>query len=151
MRRLKGESILITVIAAILCWGCSTKKSIDQPKLTQEIISVEQQFNDYAAQHGVKEAFLEFAADSAALNRGGKIIKGKKAISTYFDNQPFSKVSLSWKPAFVNVSKDGSMAYTYGPFTFSAKDSLNNPVEAQGIFHTVWERQQDGSWKYVYD
>jgi ketosteroid isomerase-like protein len=143
------RGIYLFIITGIIFISCV--KKADHEKVVDQIMDVEQQFNNYASEQGVEEAFLEFAADSAVLNRGGRIIKGKSAIRNYFENQPYSDVTLSWKPDAVNVSKDGSMAYTYGSFSFSAMDSLNNPVRANGIFHTVWERQQDGSWKYVYD
>lgn len=68
----------------------------------------------------LKETFLEFAADSAVLNRNEKIIKGKQQISTYFYSQILQNVSLEWEPEFVELAKTGDMAYTYGPFTFSA-------------------------------
>ena len=69
---------------------------------------------------GLKEAFLEFAAKSAVLNRNGKIIKEKQQIAPYFDSQTLQNVSLDWEPEFVEDAKAGDMIYTYGPFTFSA-------------------------------
>jgi ketosteroid isomerase-like protein len=100
---------------------------------------------------GLKEAFLEFAAGSAVLNRNGKIIKGKQQIATYFDNQKLQNVSLEWEPEFVEVAKARDMAYTYGPFTFSATSGEGEPKTASGNFHTVWKKQEDGSWKFIYD
>jgi len=58
---------------------------------------------------------------------------------------------LEWAPDFVDVSSSGDLAYTYGKFTFSFKDSLGNKVENKGIFHTVWKRQSNGEWKFVWD
>ena len=100
---------------------------------------------------GQKEAFLEFTADSAVLNLNGKIIKGKQQIATYFDSQTLQNVSLEWEPGFVEVAKAGDMAYTYGPFTFSAISGEGEPKTASGYFHTVWKKQEDGNWKFIYD
>jgi ketosteroid isomerase-like protein len=58
---------------------------------------------------------------------------------------------VTWKPDFVDVSKDGEMAYTYGKFTWTFIDSLGNKNNFKGLFHTVWKKQKDGSWKYVWD
>lgn len=104
-----------------------------------------------AKEVGLKEAFLEFAADSAVLNRNGKILKGKQQIATYFDSQTLQNVSLEWKPEFVEVAKAGDMAYTYGPFTFSAISGEGEPKTVLGYFHTVWKKQEDGGWKFIYD
>jgi len=100
---------------------------------------------------GLKEAFLKFAADSAVLNRNGKIVKGKHRIANYFDSQTLQNVSLEWEPEFVEVAKAGDMAYTYGPFIFSAISGKGEPETALGYFHTVWKKQKDGSWKFIYD
>jgi hypothetical protein len=43
------------------------------------------------------------------------------------------------------------MAYTYGQHTFEATDDSGGIIEDTGIFHTVWKRQPDGQWRYVWD
>jgi ketosteroid isomerase-like protein len=43
------------------------------------------------------------------------------------------------------------MAYTYGKYTWRSKDTANQNASFSGIFHTVWKRQADGTWKYVWD
>ncbi len=82
---------------------------------------------------GLKEAFLEFAADSAVLYRNGKIIKGKQQLATYFDSRMLQNVSLEWESEFVNVAKAGDMAYAYGPFTFSAISEEGEPKQLWDI------------------
>ena len=57
----------------------------------------------------------------------------------------------SWKPDFVDVSSSGDLGYTYGQYTFIRLDSIGNETASQGIFHTVWKRQSDGNWRFVYD
>lgn len=130
---------------------CSNPASIDKAVWIEEIHQAETAFNDMAAEQGLQAAFLAFAADSAAINRSNQVIKGKAAIRTYFEQQTLGDVRLSWEPEFIDVSEDGSMGYTYGPYTFSARDTSGRLMESTGIFHTVWKRQPNGSWKYVYD
>jgi len=137
------------ILALLVFNSCSQKTSLKPMK--EEIIATEIAFAKMAKEVGVKEAFLEFAADSAVLNRNGKIIKGKQQIATYFDSQTLQNVSLEWEPEFVEVAKAGDMAYTYGPFTFSAFSAEGEPKTASGYFHTVWKKQEDGSWKFIYD
>jgi ketosteroid isomerase-like protein len=49
------------------------------------------------------------------------------------------------------VSACGDLGYTWGSYTFTATDSLGATHRSEGIFHTVWKRQPDGSWKFVWD
>jgi len=51
----------------------------------------------------------------------------------------------------VDASETGDMGYTYGKYTWQSKDSSGKVDEAKGVFHTVWKKQKDGSWKYVWD
>ena len=60
-------------------------------------------------------------------------------------------IKLEWKPDYIDVSISGDLGYTYGKFTFSAIDTTGKLIESEGIFHTVWKKQEDGSWKYVWD
>ncbi|MBL7111012.1 MAG: DUF4440 domain-containing protein [Bacteroidales bacterium] len=59
--------------------------------------------------------------------------------------------SLVWEPEFVDVEESGDLGYTYGSFVFTAKDSTGNDIESKGVFHTVWKRQADGEWRFVWD
>jgi ketosteroid isomerase-like protein len=87
------------------------------------------------------------------ISRGGKLIKGKAAIADFCGkNLPVKeKVTLTWEPEFVDVSSSGDMAFTYGTFRHSVVDSAGKCASSTGIFHTVWKRQRDGSWKFVWD
>jgi ketosteroid isomerase-like protein len=58
---------------------------------------------------------------------------------------------VKWSPDFIDVSKEGDMAYTYGKYVWQSPDSTGKMNVSNGIFHTVWKRQVDGSWKYVWD
>lgn len=136
-------SILIFTLA-----GCKTNNTQDA---RNQILAAEKAFNQMAADQGVKEAFLEFAADSAVLNRGGRTIKGKSEIQSYFDSQTIQDVRLEWTPEFVDVAESGDLGYTYGPFTFFGISAEGDTIQSSGIFHTVWKKQDDGRWKYVYD
>jgi len=134
--------------------GCNTNN--DQPRTEawkKEILEAEKAFAELAASDGISVAFRTFAADDAVLKRNEQLIMGKQAIEAWLVKSKAdpSSVKLSWSPDFVDVSSSGDLGYTYGKFTFQSTDSLGNIHESQGIFHTVWKRQADGSWKYVWD
>lgn len=137
---------------SIACGESSTSDpKADLELWKSEIVQVEKDFNDMAREKGLVEAFQYFAADDAVIMRSRKIIPGKKAIAEHVATTIRPDETLSWKPSFVDVSKSGDLAYTYGDFTYSYPDSLGNKIEVQGIFHTVWKRQKNGEWKYVWD
>ena len=148
---MKHIGIALLLIGAFLnaCQMDKSKKSTEQ--LKNEIIQAEHDFAAMAKEKGMAEAFLAFAAEDAVINRADSLIKGKPAIQNYFSNQTLQDVQLAWEPDFVDVAASGDLGYTYGKYTFSAVTSSGKTIQATGIFHTVWKRQPDGSWKFVWD
>jgi ketosteroid isomerase-like protein len=114
-----------------------------------EIIETEFNFCKMAEKEGMNKAFLEFAAHDGVLLRNDKLIKGKDSIKLLMKNN--NSKGLSWKPDFVDVSNSGDLGYTYGEYIYKYQDSLGNSLINKGVFHTVWKRQSDGSWKFVWD
>ncbi len=135
--------------------GCasapSTGSADRQERARNEVLEAERLFAQMAQRDGVMEAFLHYAADSAVLIRGNQAFKGKEGIRAYFEENPNKNVQLNWRPVFVEASEGGDMAYTYGPYIYTAQDPEGFNIRLEGIFHTVWKRQADGQWKFVYD
>lgn len=132
--------------------ACSNEPS--EPQISQwkeEVRLAEKAFNDMAQEKGLIEAFEHFAAEDGVIRRSKKIIQGKADIRDWYEKDVRPNETLTWVPTFIDVSKSGDLAYTYGDFTFTSYDTLGNEKQNRGIFHTVWKRQKDGSWKYVWD
>jgi ketosteroid isomerase-like protein len=130
--------------------ACSPEKP-DNANLVEQVRETEQSFSDYAQEAGIEKAFLAFADEDAVLVRNNKVIRGKMEIAEFLGANTLNSAKLSWKPDFIEVSKAGDMAYTYGRYQFTHADSTGVERSSSGIFHTVWKRQDDGSWKFVYD
>ena len=116
-----------------------------------EIIQTEKDFAAKARTDGIGEAFLEYAADGAVLLRGDQLIAGREAMREHFARQTLKDAVLVWAPDFVDVSASGDLGYTYGRYHFSARDAEGKEVSGEGIFHTIWKKQPDGKWKFVWD
>lgn len=118
-----------------------------------EILETEQSFAKMTKEEGIQKAFLNYAAEDAVLMRNDSLVIGKKAITNHFENQSTenTSVNLNWEPDFVEVAASGDLGYTYGKYTYSFVDANGNTVENKGIFHTVWKRQPNGIWKFVWD
>lgn len=118
----------------------------------EEIMAVEHAFMERVAERGLGDAFVQYADENAVLVRNNRLIRGKKEIMEYYEKQEDSQdIQLTWEPEFIEVARCGDFAYTYGTYIYSVKDSTGQESSLEGIFHTVWKRQEDGSWKYVYD
>lgn len=142
---MKKAHIVIIAVTLLMSISCQNRARDER----SQIISTEHDFARMANEKGVAEAFYYFAADSAVIARGGKLIKGKEKIKDYYINNLKPGTRLLWEPDFADVS--GNIGYTYGKYTHLVPDSTGNMKESHGFFHTVWKRQDDGSWKFVWD
>lgn len=141
-------------LSLLILSGCQDSPGAGQPEQwKQEILEAEADFNRMAGERGIAEAFLAFAAEDAVLMRNNRVIEGRDAMREWFEGQPTppGSVRLEWKPDFTDVSASGDLGYTYGTYTLTLMDSLGAERKQAGIFHTVWKRQADGTWKFVWD
>lgn len=145
MKKIFFYTVLIIVL--ISCKPSTSDQVIEQWK--QEIRETEEQFAKMVKEEGIHNAFVYFAAEDAVVMRNDIIYKGQNAIDTLYKNS-HSK-SLTWSPDFIDVSSSGDLAYTYGTYKYTYKDSTETENVNTGIFHTVWKRQADGNWKFVWD
>jgi hypothetical protein len=79
------------------------------------------------------------------------LIFGKEGIKNYYRLKNLKNTTVSWTPDFIDVSDCRTMAYTYGHYSWKV-ESENGAVKTyKGVFHTIWKRQKDRSWKYLWD
>ena len=149
------KNVLLLILVSFLSLT-SCNKNMDhelRDKWKHEILEAEKNFAQMAAEEGITKAFLTYAAEDAVLMRDEKLIIGKEELKEYFTNQASAanSISLTWTPDFVDVSSSGDLGYTYGQYNVSVTDSVGAVKEHQGVFHTVWKRQEDNTWKFVWD
>lgn len=144
---------LFLIITIITLAGCTPRADTKNRSFYREqIFKVEEDFKNDAQSKGIAEAFYTYADSNAVIKReNDTLIIGKENIKNYYSNPKFKSATVTWKPDAVEVSKDGFMASTYGNYVWTVTDSVGNKKEFKGVFHTVWKRQKDGTWKYIWD
>ena len=139
------------ILSCLLLYSCACPQNRNE-KARQEIAEAEKNFEKMAAEKGIAEAFYFFADSNAVIKRQhDTLIKGKEAIRIYYSTDAFKTASVQWSPDFIDVAGKGDLGYTFGKYRWQSHDSAGKINEASGVFHTVWKKQKDGSWKYVWD
>jgi ketosteroid isomerase-like protein len=141
-----------TLVWSMLC--CSPKNTdVQMATWKAEIIQAETDFCALAQTDGIPKAFLTYAADDAVLNRRNHLYIGIDSIKVFHsDTSRNPNIRLTWKPDFVDVAASGDLGYTYGQYVYAQLDSVGQVSSSNtGVFHTVWKRQEDGQWKFVWD
>ena len=109
------------------------------------VIAAERAFSAKAADVGVGPSFLAFMADQAIVFNPHPV-----SAKAFYGAQPPGKTPkeggplLAWWPNFAGASRSGDLGFTTGPASVNGKPP--------GLFYfTIWARQADGGWKWVYD
>ena len=97
---------------------------------------------------------VQFASfiDPDARFVGSSVLHGSEAIVEAW--QVFFSAdgpSIKWRPQFVEVLEDGTLALTRGPYRVISTDESGSRKESWGTFNSVWRKQADGEWKVVFD
>lgn len=103
------------------------------------IVSTEIAFARAAREEGQWTAFREFAAPGALIHGVNGVIEAAPWLAALEDPEE----AVQWGPRTVVMSCDGSIAISQGRF--------RTPEDMVGKFVTVWERQPDRTYRYVYD
>jgi ketosteroid isomerase-like protein len=78
------------------------------------------------------------------------IATGKDAIAKVIASD-FVHDDITWHANKVGVARSGDLGYTSGTTEMNLKDASGKTVAYKGKYLTVWKKQEDGSWKVLYD
>lgn len=107
------------------------------PSSPLELVAAERAFADHVRERGAKAGFLAFAAPDAIMFQGGPV-DAARAVAAWPDREPPGP-PLQWWPEFVGIARSGDLGFTTGPASI--------PVR----YFSVWRRQPNGGWKWIYD
>ena len=138
-------ALLVVVGLAGCCGNTCVDESADQ------LLQVDREFSQMSVDQGIDKAFDFYMADSATMLRDSvPPVTGRDAINKLYEGIP-EGTQLSWEPLFADISSSGDLGYTIGRWQFSASDTTGAVQSSYGHYVTIWKKQDDGSWKYVFD
>lgn len=148
MKKKNGVNIMLFVLIIILIGILSCSKS-PKNQTTGILLQTDRDFSAMSVREGMHKAFLKYIADDGVILRNNSYpAKGKKALEDRFADKSDSAFILSWEPLFEKVSESGDLGYTYG--THSNTNKRTGEI-TKGTYVTIWQKQSDGSWKFVLD
>ena len=120
----------------------------DSAVVLREIFRTEGAFCDSVGTIGVGRAFVLFAAPTVAKFGGPvKFVFGPDAIATLNEGAP-PGAGPAWEPQAGSVAASQDLGFTYGP---AWNRQAPRPAETPGKYFTIWQRQPNGTWRYVID
>jgi len=107
------------------------------------VIAAERAFAADFPAMGLAGSFQKWSRpDAIIINRGQA-----RRVADLFSGAPLNRQEgeplITWWPTFAGIARSGDMGFTTGP---AAQDH-----DPYGHYFTVWRRQPDGRWLWVYD
>lgn len=105
------------------------------------VVAAERAFAADAPSMGIAGSFNKWSVPEAIVIGGGRVQRIGEA---YPDApRPADEPLLEWWPNFAGIARSGDLGFTTGGVAVGGQRA--------GHYFTVWTRQPDGSWKWVYD
>lgn len=110
------------------------------PATPADVVAAERQFAADGQARGWIAAFKKYAAPDAIAFQPDPV-NVQQAFASRPD-EPADR-SLKWWPIYAGIAQSGELGFTTGPFTVGDRPG--------GFYFTVWAKQPDGSWRWIYD
>ena len=117
---------------------------------TWEVICAETNFSR-AAERRDLDAFLEFVDQDARflfrpVARGREEV-GEAWARTFAPDGP----EMRWRPREVEVTADGNLAFSRGPYRSRRTGDDGEVIETWGHYISTWRMNNEGEWKVLFD
>lgn len=104
-----------------------------------QVVAAERAFAADGLALGVKQSFLKHSAPTGIVFNP----EPQLAQAVYGAAPDGGTTKLVWWPLWAGIARSGDLGFTTGPF------SVNDAPRAW--YFTVWARQPDGGWKWLFD
>lgn len=136
---------MLKTLLAVAALALAAAQVEAAPASPASVVAAEHAFAARAAVVGAGPSFLEYMTDDAIVFSPDPLLA-----RVVYGGRPAPKLPkdggllLNWWPNFAGIARSGDLGFTTGPATVNGGPP--------GIFYfTVWARQADGGWKWVYD
>lgn len=141
-RRAAAKAVAALVLCGLSACSERTEAPAAAVAAASRIVELEGQFAAASRARGAKAAFLEFLAEDSIVLQPGPVW-GRAA----WENAEQRADTLDWRPDRAQLSADGRLGYSTGPWTLTQAE---DGATLTGRYLSVWRESADG-WRVVFD
>jgi len=106
------------------------------------VVEAERAFARDGLALGIAASFNKWAVPGAVMIAGGRV---STVAEVYPPDRPRppDEPKLEWCPNFAGIARSGDLGFTTGGVAVNGQRA--------GHYFTIWKKQSDGSWRWVYD
>jgi len=140
MKYARIAAYLFLLLALAGCGGGAA----DAEAALEAMLAEEIAFGQRSVSEGTRAAFLAYLAEDSVVFQPDPA-DGKTVQLESQDNG-----TLTWDPVFAEISADGTLGYTTGPWTHEGGEGADQ-IRIHGHYVSIWKIQTDGVWKVILD
>lgn len=140
---MKKFTFFLLTFMLFLMADCNKQNQHD--KNLQTLVQAEGTFAKLSADSGMGKAFITWLAGDAVVFRPDPVIGTER-----YRESPNIPGMLLWQPHWADVSLDGNLGYTSGPWEYRSQGFADTSHNC-GHYVSVWKKDPGGNWKVVVD
>ncbi len=129
------------LLSVLFLGACVSAPPVELPS-ADVVIAAERAFAARAGEVGWIPAFREYTAPDGQLVGQAGLLSAPERMAALEDD---GERNLYWAPVYAGIARSGDFGFTTGPVSF---DAARTPAIQ---YFTVWRRQPDGSWRWIFD
>lgn len=133
------RSKIWALVVVLVCAGYSFGQN------AADIYKTERAFEKAVAEKGIRAGFIEFHT-LLGVNFGPEATNAREL----WQSRPQTPAALTWNPVWIDVSSNGTLAYSIGNSIYRAKGK-DDPQENHGHYLSVWGKQSNGEYLALLD
>lgn len=107
-----------------------------------EVVAAERAFAADGLANGITASFTRWSQPDAVMIAGGEA-RTVREVFPPDTPRPADEPTLAWWPTFAGIARSGDLGFTTGGVEVNGRRT--------GHYFTIWKRQPDGRWLWVYD
>ncbi|MCB9353546.1 MAG: hypothetical protein H6575_03145 [Lewinellaceae bacterium] len=142
---MQKHHLLLPLLTLLYC-TCSAPDAGLRQQAEQAMKAADVAMCAAAVKDGFHAALLQYADSLVVKYDEGQLpVIGRAALNAQWQAQPDTK-AISWKPFKAEAAASGDLGYTLGYWKYVAADTTY-----YGAYCTIWKKQADGAWKFLFD
>jgi hypothetical protein len=137
---------LLPIIMGLLASVNGYGQTAGQLQFWEELYAADLEFSGRSVEIGRRGAFQEFLGVGSVVFRGGGPVDAQELYNS--ESAAVGGDGLDWRPHFIDVSRDGDLGFSAGPYVSGAAGEDSPPTF--GYLASVWKREA-GQWRLMAD
>ena len=136
------------IFLALSLLSCIASAAADTKAIEQTLRDLDDQWSTAAGAKDLEKTVSFYSADAIVMPPNAPAVTTKEAIrKVWQDLLGAPGLVIKWRTTKVEVATSGDLACLSGTYELTMNDPSGRPINDQGKYVVVWEKQSDGKWK----